>query len=64
MSYDPLADRIDALIDDLDEAMFDHLREAAARKELVARDDKRLAQARRALEKASNLLRGRDHADD
>ena len=47
MSYDHLADRLDALIDDLDEAMFDHLREAAARKELVARDDKHAAAEQR-----------------
>lgn len=63
MSYDHLADRLDALVADLDEVMFDHLREAAARKEVVARDDKRLAQARRAIEKASRLLRGRDELD-
>jgi hypothetical protein len=63
MSYEHLADRLDALVADLDEVMFDHLREAAARKEPVARDDKRLAQARRAMEKASRLLRGRDDFD-
>jgi hypothetical protein len=63
VSYDHLADRLDALVADLDEVMFDHLREAAARKEVVARDDKRLAQARRAIEKASRLLRGRDELD-
>ena len=44
--------------------MFDNLREAASRKEHVPADDKRLAQARRAIEKASRLLRGREAFDD
>ena len=50
--------RIDALVEELDEIAFDRLREAAAdgateRPEL----DKRITQARRALEKAAGLLR-------
>ena len=54
----PVADRIDALVEELDEIAFDWLREAAAdgateRPEL----DKRITQARRALEKAAALLR-------
>jgi len=58
---EPLADRIDALVEELDEIAFDRLREAAAdgateRPEL----DKRITQARRALEKASRLLRDRE----
>ncbi|HEY3485213.1 MAG TPA: hypothetical protein VGK49_07505 [Ilumatobacteraceae bacterium] len=53
-----VADRIDGLVEELDEIAFDRLREAAAdgateRPEL----DKRLTQARRALEKAAGLLR-------
>ncbi len=56
--YDGLADRLDAIAEDLDEIMFDQLREAAAEKSGRPADDKRLTQARRAIEKASRLLRG------
>ena len=55
--YDHLADRLDAVVADLDEVMFDQLREAAAAKTGRPADDKRLTQARRAIEKASRLLR-------
>lgn len=63
-SYDHLADRLDAVAGDLDEIMFDQLREAAAEKTGRPVDDKRLTQARRAIEKASHLLRGRNALDD
>ncbi|MEN9646117.1 MAG: hypothetical protein RL238_2786 [Actinomycetota bacterium] len=63
-SYDHLADRLDALAEELDELMFDQLREAAAEKSGRPADDKRLTQARRAIEKASHLLRGRESAPD
>ena len=53
-----LADRLDAIAEELDELMFDQLREAAAEKRGRPDDDKRLTQARRAIEKASRLLRG------
>lgn len=56
--YDHFADRLDAVAEDLDEVMFDQLREAAADKSGRPADDKRLTQARRAIEKASRLLRG------
>lgn len=62
--YDHLADRLDAIAEDLDEIMFEQLREAAAEKTGRPADDKRLTQARRAIEKASHLLRGQTHADD
>lgn len=62
--YDHLADRLDAVIEELDEIMFDQLREAAAEKTGRPADDKRLTQARRAIEKASHLLRGNDPSDD
>ena len=62
--YDHLADRLDAIADDLDETMFDQLREAAAAKAGRPADDKRLTQARRAIEKASKLLRGQVGDDD
>lgn len=58
--YDGFADRLDAVAADLDEVMFDQLREAAAEKTGRPADDKRLTQARRAIEKASRLLRGVD----
>ncbi len=58
-SYDHLAERLEAISADLDEIMFDQLREAAAEKKGRPADDKRLTQARRAIEKAAGLLRGR-----
>jgi hypothetical protein len=59
-SYDHLADRLDAVVEELDELQFEQLREAAAEKTGRPADDKRLTQARRAIEKASHLLRGRE----
>ena len=56
--YKALAGRLDAIAEELDELMFDHLREAAAEKRGRPDDDKRLTQARRAIEKAARLLRG------
>ena len=61
--YDNLADRLDAVAEDLDEVMFDQLREASAARAGRPADDRRLTQARRAIEKASHLLRG-NAADD
>lgn len=57
--YDHLAERLDAVVEELDELQFEQLREAAAEKTGRPADDKRLTQARRAIEKASHLLRGR-----
>ncbi len=57
--YDNLADRLDAVAEELDEVMFDQLREASAAGGGRPVDDKRLTQARRAIEKASRLLRGK-----
>ena len=57
-NYEHLAERLDAIVEDLDEIMFDQLREAAAEMTGRPADDKRLTQARRAIEKASHLLRG------
>ena len=62
--YDGLADRLDAIAEDLDEIMFDQLREAAAERTGRPADDKRLTQARRAIEKASRLLRGNTTPND
>ena len=57
-TYDHLADRLDAVAEELDDTMFDQLREASASRGGRPVDDKRLTQARRAIEKASRLLRG------
>jgi hypothetical protein len=56
-----IVDRLDLIAADLDEIAFDRLREAVADGE-VARpaDDKRLMQARRAVEKAAGVLRQLD----
>jgi hypothetical protein len=56
--YDEFADRLDSIAEELDEVMFDRLREASAARTGRPADDKRLTQARRAIEKASRLLRG------
>lgn len=61
--YKDLADRLDAIAEELDQLMFDQLREAASEKRGRPDDDKRLTQARRAIEKATRLLRG-DKTDD
>ena len=58
--YDDLAERLDAVVADIDERQFDLLREAAAERAGRPADDKRLTQARRAIEKAAHLLRGAD----
>ncbi|HEY7628824.1 MAG TPA: hypothetical protein VH761_17260 [Ilumatobacteraceae bacterium] len=55
--YDELADRLQAVVEDLDQVAFDQLREASADGRGRPADDKRLIQARRAVEKAIHLLR-------
>mgnify|MGYP000670753946 CR=1 FL=1 len=62
--YNALAARLDAIAEELDEVMFDQLREASAEKQGRPQDDKRLTQARRAIEKAARLLRGDDASND
>ena len=59
---DRLADRLQSVIDDLDEIAFDQLREAAAAKQGRPDSDRRLTQARRAVEKAVHLLRGSEES--
>lgn len=63
-AYDHLADRLDQVVADLDEICFDQLREAAAERTGRPVDDKRLTQARRAVERAAHLLRGRASIDE
>jgi hypothetical protein len=59
--YATLVERLVSIAADLDEMAFDRLREAVADGE-VARpgDDKKLMQARRAIEKAAGVLRQLD----
>jgi exonuclease VII small subunit len=61
--YDQLVDRLESIAMDLDEMAFDQLREAVADGE-VARpaSDKKLMQARRAIEKAAVILRQLDES--
>ncbi len=62
--YDDLADRLEAIVADLDARAFDLLREAAAERRGRPADDRRLTQARRAVEKAIHLLRGTAHGEE
>jgi uncharacterized protein (DUF885 family) len=59
--YAAFVERLEAIAADLDEVAFDRLREAVADGE-VARPavDKKLMQARRAIEKAAGVLRQLD----
>jgi hypothetical protein len=62
--YEDFIERLESIAADLDELAFDRLREAVADGE-VARpaDDRQLMQARRAIEKAANVLRRLDRTD-
>lgn len=62
--YDDLIDRLQVVVDDLDQITFDQLREASAENRGRPVDDKRLTQARRAVEKAIHLLRGSSGVDE
>lgn len=60
-----LAERLDTVIADLDEIAFDRLREASADGETSRpAGDKELVRARRAVEKASHILRALDDSGD
>jgi len=59
-----LAARLDALIEELDQLSFDRLRAASAERTGRPPEDKRLTRARRAMERASRLLKDeQDPAD-
>ncbi len=59
--YSGLVERLESIAADLDEMAFDRLREAVADGELTRpADDKKLMQARRAIEKAAGVLRQLD----
>lgn len=55
--HDDLAERLDDIVGELDDRAFSLLREAAAARTGRPVEDKRLTQARRAIEKAAHLLR-------
>jgi hypothetical protein len=56
--YTDLIDRIEAIAAEIDDTAFDQLREASADGEIATpASDRRLMQARRALDKAANALR-------
>ncbi len=56
--YERLAERLDQIAEELDDIAFDQLREAVADGEVERpRSDKTLMQVRRAVAKASHLLR-------
>lgn len=61
--YDDLAEQLEVIAAELDERAFELLREAAAERSGRPTDDKRLTQARRAVEKAAHLLRGQSGDD-
>ncbi len=57
--YESIADRLQVIAEDLDELAFDRLREAVADGATRRPEsDKKVTQARRAVEKAAHLLRG------
>ena len=59
--YGQLVERLESIAADLDEIAFDRLREAVADGEVTRPvDDKKLMQARRAIEKAAGVLRQLD----
>jgi hypothetical protein len=59
--YGHLVERLESVAADLDELAFDRLREAVADGEVDRpADDKKLMQARRAIEKAVGVLRQLD----
>jgi hypothetical protein len=59
-----LIERLQVVVDDLDQITFDQLREASAEGRARPVDDRRLTQARRAVEKAIHLLRDRSGVDE
>jgi uncharacterized protein (DUF885 family) len=62
--YDEFVERLESIAADLDELAFDRLREAVADGEIARPTaDKQLMQARRAIEKAADVLRRIDQTD-
>jgi hypothetical protein len=62
--FGSLADRLESIVEDLDELAFDRLRMAVADGATQRPvSDKELAKARRAAEKAAHILRALDRSD-
>ena len=62
---DELADRLDAIAEELADLALDVLRQAVVRGDATRpAEEKRLSQARRAVEKAAHLLRAPDRSGD
>lgn len=60
-AYASLADRLEAILSDLDELAFDQLREAVAEGATSRpHSDKELAKVRRSVEKAARVLQALD----
>jgi hypothetical protein len=59
-AFDDLADRLDAIAEELTDLALDRLRAALEDEgpEAAAAEERRLTRARRAVEKASTVLRG------
>jgi len=56
--FGSLAERLESIVEDLDELAFDQLREAVAEGATARpQSDKELAKARRAADKAAHILR-------
>ena len=61
--FGSLADRLESIVEDLDELAFDRLREAVADGATQRpQSDKELTKARRAAEKAAHILRNLDES--
>ncbi len=59
--FGSLADRLESIVEELDEMAFDRLREAVSEGATVRpQSDKDLTKARRAVEKAAHILRTMD----
>lgn len=59
--YGHLVDRLESIAEELDQIAFDRLREAVAEGDVTRpAEDKKLMQARRAIEKAAGVLRQLD----
>lgn len=56
--FDELVERLEQIAADLDDRSFDLLRAASAERSGRPLDDRRLMQARRAIDKAIHVLRG------
>ena len=62
--YDEQVEHLQVVADDLDQFIFDQLREASAEGRARPVDDKRLTQARRAVQKAIHLLGANSDIED